>query len=207
MIRINLLEETRTQAKAKGGGMAMPKVQLAENVPVFMLLGGMGLAAAVVGVYGMYLISQQAAYADKIRIAVAEKARLEYVLKRDEELRRKKDDLTRKIGVIADLKRRQDLPVQLLDLMSKNLADFVWIEEMTYTGELVTIRGKAQTPIALGNFLRTLEDSPYFADVALQRQTNEVSGLTAFELNMAFKPAGKTAATGPSGPSAPPPPA
>ena len=194
MIRINLLEETRTQAKAKGGGLAMPKVQLAENVPVFMLLGGIALAAAVFGVWGMFLISRQAQYDDKIKKAQEEKARLEYVLKRDEELRRKKDDLTRKIGVIADLKRRQDLPVQLLDLVSKNLADFVWLEEMTYTGDLVTIHGKAQTPLAVSNFLRNLEDSKFFLDVAMGAAgvtMDDQTGLTKFELQMTFNPSGQ----------------
>ena len=205
MIKINLLEETRQQAKPKAGGGG-PKFQVAGNVGVIVLLAGVGAAMVGVGLYGFYLKQTLDKLATDIETAQKEKARLEYVIQKDAELRRKKDDLNRKIGIIAELKRKQDLPVQLLDLISRNLADFVWLEELTFTGELVTIRGKAQTPIALANFLRNLEDSKFFDDVALQRQQNEPSGITAFELTMSFKPGGKAAAPAkPSGASAPPP--
>ena len=209
MIKINLLEETRQQAKSKsgGGGGGGPKFQVAGNFGVILLLSGLGAAVAGVFLWWFAVDSTLKQLDKKIVVAEAEKSRLEYVIKRNDELQRKKEDLNRKIGIIAELKRKQALPVQLLDLISRNLADFTWFEELTYTGELVTLRGKAQTPIALGNFLRMLEDSTYFDEVALQRQTNEPTGLTAFELTMTFKPSGKTAATGPTGPTSPPPPA
>ena len=54
--------------------------------------------------------------------------------------------------------------------MSRNLADFVWLEEITFAIDLVTIRGKAQTPIAVANFFRNLEESKNFADVAMVNQ-------------------------------------
>lgn len=202
MIRINLLEETRIQsARRSGGGFSMPQVKLAENVPVFLLVGGFALAAGFVGIWGMLLFKDSADLDSRIAKAKVEQARLEYVLKRDEELRRKKEDLNRKISVIADLKRKQDLPVQLLDLVSRNLADFVWLEEITFAGDLVTIRGKAQTPIAVANFFRNLEESKNFADVAMgQVQNEQASGLTRFEVTMTFKPGGQTAAVMPSDP-------
>jgi type IV pilus assembly protein PilN len=212
VIKINLLEETRQQAKAKGGGGGGgggPKFQMAGNFGVILLLSGLGAAVAGVFLWWFALSSTITKLDDEIVKAEAEKARLEYVIKRNEELQRKKEDLNRKIGIIAELKRKQALPVQLLDLVSRNLADFVWLEELTYTGELVTIKGKALTPIALANFLRSLEDNDYFADVALQRQSNEATtGHTSFDVNMTFKPGGKAAAakaSGPSGASAPPP--
>ena len=206
MIRINLLEETRVQAtKKSGGGFAMPQVKLAENVPVFLLGGGFAIAAGVVGIWGMLLYKDSADLDARIEKAKIEQARLEYVLKRDEELRRKKDDLNRKIGVIADLKRKQDLPVQLLDLVSRNLADFVWLDEITFTGETVTIHGRAQTPIAVANFFRNLEESKYFADVAMgQVQNEQATGLTRFEVGMTFKPGGQTVAAKPSEPDVKP---
>jgi type IV pilus assembly protein PilN len=211
VIKINLLEETRQQVKSKGGGGGGggPKFAVAGNFGVILLLSGMGAAVAGVFLWWFAVTSTLKKLEQDIQVAEAEKARLEYVIKRNEELQRKKEDLNRKIGIIADLKRKQALPVQLLDLVSRNLADFVWLEELTYTGELVTIRGKSLTPIALANFLRSLEDSDFFADVSLQRQTNEAStGQTAFEVNMTFRPGGKAAAakaSGPSGASAPPP--
>lgn len=207
MIKINLLEETRQQVKAKPSGGGGPKFQVAGNVGVVLLMAGLAAAITVVALWGFWVSTTLRQLEDDITKAEAEKARLEYVIKRDEELRKKKDDLNRKIGIIADLKRKQALPVQLLDLISRNLADFVWLEDLTFTGELVTLKGKAQTPIALANFLRNLEDSTFFDDVSLVRQDNSpLTGLTSFELTMTFKPAGKAAKpSGPTGASAPPP--
>lgn len=205
MIKINLLEETRQQSKAKSGGGGGPKFQVAGNFGVILLLSGIGAAVAGVLLWLFAVTSELNKLAADIEKAEAERARLEYVIKRNEELQRKKEDLKRKIGIIADLKRKQALPVQLMDLVSRNLADFVWLEELTYTGELVTIRGKALTPIALANFLRSLEDSEFFKDVALQRQQNEAAtGHTSFDINMTFNPGGKTTPA-PASASAPPP--
>lgn len=193
MIRINLLEETRVSSQKKsGGGLALPKIQLAENVPVFLLGGGIAAAIAVVAVWGMLLVKQSHDLDADLKKADDELKRLEYVLKRDEELRRKKEDLTRKINIIAELKRKQALPVQLLDLLSRNLADFVWMDEMTYAGDLVTVRGQAQTPIAVANFLRNLEESKFVRDVAMVNvQNNQTTGLTKFEVTMTFNPSGQ----------------
>jgi len=190
VIRINLLEETRQQVKAKGGGG--PKFQVAGNAGVIVL--GIGLAAAIaaVVVYLMILLSKMQVLDADIAKAEVERARLEYVIKKNEELNKKKDELTRKIGIIAELKRKQDLPVKLMDQLSRNLADFVWLENLTFTGDLVTVRGKAQTPIALANFLRNLEDSKYFREVAMNQVTNdEGSGLTAFDFTTTFNPSGQ----------------
>ncbi len=191
MIKINLLEETRQQVKAKAGA-AGPKFQMAGNAGVIILLSGVTAAVAAMVLWGVVVITKINNLEAEIKKAEIERARLEYVIKRDEELRRKKDDLNRKIGIIADLKKKQALPVQLMDLVSRNLADFVWLEELTYTGDLVAIRGKAQTPIALANMLRLLEESEFFEEPALQRQDNNpTTGLTSFELTTTFRPGGK----------------
>ena len=190
MIRINLLEETRQQVKAKGGGG--PKFQMAGNAGVIVLGIGVALAVAAVLMYFMILKAKMDTLDSKIAEAEKERARLEFVLKRNDELNKKKDELTRKIGIIAELKRKQDLPVKMMDQVSKNLADFVWLEDLTFTGDLVTVRGKAQTPIALANFLRNLEDSKFFRDVAMNQVRNqEADGLTAFDSTTTFNPSGQ----------------
>jgi type IV pilus assembly protein PilN len=189
VIRINLLEETRQQVKAKGGG---PKFQMAGSAGVIVLGIGVAAAIAAVLVYLMILVAKIQALDADVEKAQVERARLEYVIKRDEELRKKKDELNRKIGIIAELKRKQDLPVKLMDMVSRNLADFVWLEDLTFTGDLVTVRGKAQTPIALANFLRNLEDSKFFRDVAMNQVKNdEATGLTTFDFTTTFNPSGQ----------------
>lgn len=201
MIRINLLEETRNQVKSKSGAgsAGRPKMQFAENVGVFILLGGMALAAGGVAAWWMFLSTKISQLDSSIVEATEQKARLEHVLQRDKDLRQKKDDLTRKIGIIAELKRKQDLPVQLMALISENLAEFVWLEELTFTGELVTVRGKAQTPLAVANFFRNLEDSKFFLEVSMGQVKNEDNGLTTFEVTMKFNPTGLPPVEKPAG--------
>src|SRR6185295_15058416 len=97
VIRINLLEETRVQAKAKGGGgFAMPTFQVAENVPVFILVAGMAVAAGAVGVVFMYNKIALDKKAAEISAAQAEVRRLESILAKNDELEAKKAELTKR---------------------------------------------------------------------------------------------------------------
>jgi Tfp pilus assembly protein PilN len=210
VIRINLLEETRVATKSKGGGGGggLPKIQVAENVPLMMLAGGFALAVAAVAIYGMIVHKQLTDLESAISAAEQKKKQLEFVLKKDEELRKRKEDLARKIQIIADLKSRQALPVQLMDLLSRNLAEHVWLDEVVYAGDAVTVKGQAQTNIAVSSQLRNLEESKYFRDVAMGNiNANESTGLTTFQIDMTFNPSGTSPAAqkpAASGPGAPP---
>lgn len=188
MIRINLLEETRTQAKAKGGGIAMPEVQVAENVPVIMLLGLALLAIGAVAAWWSWNAGVIGNLDEKIKEAEAEKARLERILRRNEELEAMRADLNRKIDVIAELKANQAVPVQLLDQISRNLADHVWLEGVSFTPDRqLTVDGLAQTPLAVSNFLRKLEVSTWFDAVEMGR-VQQQGDLTDFNLKAVFTP-------------------
>jgi len=188
VIRINLLEETRVQAKAKGGGLALPEFQVAENVGVFVL-GGCALAAVLfIGVWAFWNAAELQSLADKIKEAEAEKARLEHVLRRNEVLKQRQADLTRKIEVIADLKQNQAVPVQMLDQISRNLADHVWLADLSFTPDKqLTISGYATGQLAVSNFLRKLEDSEWFTDVQMGTvQQDPKKDLTQFQLMAKF---------------------
>lgn len=187
MIRINLLEETRVEGKAKGRGFALPELQLAENVPLF-ICGGIVIAAVTVMAfwYFSYRIKIDS-LDDQITDTKAKVAKLEHVRKAADDLRRSQDELTRKIEVITQLKANQTVPVQMLDRISRNLADHVWLEDMSFTtGNKLTLQGMAQTPLAVSNFLRNLEQSEYFADVEMGTVRNN-RGLTEFSVNMRFR--------------------
>lgn len=191
MIRINLLEETRqAAAKAKGGGgFGLPKIQVAENVPVFILAGGVAAAVLAVAVGWLYLNRQIANLDESIRQQEEEKKRLEFVLKQNEELLAKQADLKRKIGVITELKLKQAGPVKMLDQVSKSLADDIWLDKLTYNDPTVELSGKALSALAYGKFLSNLESNTFFKDVAGGKMTNDPrSGLTTFTLTLSFVP-------------------
>src|SRR5262249_56924561 len=81
----------------------------------------------------------------EIAKAQAEKERLQAIIKKGEEYKAKKELLERKIALITQLKRNQSGPVHLLDEVSKQLPDFLWLHSMTASGATVGIQGKATT--------------------------------------------------------------
>lgn len=170
MIRINLLEETRTASKRKGGGgggVSMPSFDVADNVGVVIMFAGILLAAGIVGVIFMIKAAVIADLDDKIEEAKAEKKRLEYVLKRNEELKAKKKELTKRIDIISKLKENQDKPVRMMLEVGKELdsADNVWFEDLNFSGDKLKLQGKALSKFNYSKFLKNLEDSPCFDDV------------------------------------------
>src|SRR6185369_137829 len=78
VIRINLLEETRQQVKAKSGG---PKFQVAGSAGVIVLGIGVAAAVAAILVYFMILKARADSLDSQIEKAQVERARLEYVIK------------------------------------------------------------------------------------------------------------------------------
>ena len=126
MMRINLLEESSFQtARKPESGFALPQLRAAGNLPTVMLSAGLVIAVGVGAIWGMLLIKDRADLDARIEMARIEQARLAHVLERAEDRRGTREELSRRIGVIINLKRMQDLPVHLLELMSTSLANFV----------------------------------------------------------------------------------
>ena len=200
MIHINLFEQTSIHAARRPSpGFAMSQVKLAEHVPLFVLGGGLAIAAGMVWIWGMLLMKGRDDLDARIKTATIEQVRLEPVLQRAAALQGKRGEVKRRIDVITDLESMSDLPVHLLQLLSESLAKSVWLEEVTATGALVAIHGKAETSLAVANYLRELEESQHFADVSLGQLRNDAaSGQTTFDVTMTYRPRGRIAvASGP----------
>ena len=160
MIRINLLEEARAPkggrrapaaaAAAAGGGTT------AATILIALVYGG--IIAATIGAIGVYtvMLNNQIAVLDRdIDKAKARVAELKKVIELNEELNAKRSLLRRKIEVIASLKQQQAAPVQMLDKISDNLAEYVWLETLTVQGNTrVTLTAKAQNYYAIVKFLQ-----------------------------------------------------
>ena len=171
MIRINLLEETRVAAGKRkgGGGPSLPSLDVAENVGVVIMFAGILLAAGIMGVWFLAKKATIAELDEKIKKAEAEKKRLEYVLKRNEELKARRKELTHRIDIIRSLKENQGKPVRMMQEVSKELseADNVWFEDLTFSNDKLTVKGQALSKFNYSKYLKNLEDSPCFNDVAM----------------------------------------
>jgi len=185
MIKINLLAGTE---KAKARAARVPKFEgvgsLGQNV---LMAGVVVLALLFIGWRWYSLASEQRLLQSEIVKAQAEKERLQAIIRKGEEYKAKKELLERKITLITQLKRNQSGPVHLLDEVSKQLPDFLWLDSMNEAGQSITIQGKATTYNAVSNFYNNLTGSRYFQNVVLGSISAIPVGVT-FSLTCQFLP-------------------
>jgi len=182
MIKINLLAERKpTKAKSTAG----LKIEGAGSGSNVLLIGILLLGVLVAGGWWWMLDSSIENWNDQLARDDAELKRLEGAIKKSEEFEAQKALLTRKINLITDLKKQQAVPVHILDQISRNLPDFLWLDSLNAKENQITIAGKATTYTAVSNFYSNLNESGLFADVALGR-TFEVKEGVSFSLTCAY---------------------
>lgn len=182
MIKINLLAERKpTRAKVSKA----IKLEGAGSGSNILLIGIFLIGVLVAGGWWWMLSSETADWQQKLVEADAELQRLEPVIKKSDQYEAQRQLLARKINLITSLKARQEVPVYILDQISRNLPDFLWLESMKANNNQITIGGKATTYTAVSNFYTNLTDSNYFEDVGLGR-TFEVPEGVAFSVNCRF---------------------
>lgn len=186
MIRINLIAESQ-----KGGGrtLSLPKFEgtgaVGQNI---LMIGVVVLALLCVGWRWYSLSSERSQIRHEIVKAEQERERLKAIIKKGEDYKKKKDLLQRKITLITELKKNQSGPVHLLDQVSKQLPDFLWLKSMNESGFKVKIKGNATTYNAVSNFYNNLNGSPFFEDVVLG-PISAISSGVSFSLSCKFLPA------------------
>ena len=77
------------------------------------------------------------------------------------------DIIEEKEGLIERLKNEREGPVRMLDALSAELPDFVWLTELTQRSGMVTIDGMAASLVSVADYIRRLEDSDWFQNVEL----------------------------------------
>ena len=181
MIKINLLAEK----KAVRARTTRISFDAGFDAQVFLMVGALGLALLYVGWQWRSLSSEKNRLTVEIVEAEKEAKRLESVNKKGEELKAKRTELQDKVTLITDLKNNQSGPVHLLDQVSRNLPDFVWLEALNETGSTLTITGKATTYNAVSNFYNNLTESPFFTQVDLGTTSEATEGVS-FSITCAF---------------------
>ena len=184
MIRINLLS---TAQQARERTISAPKFEGFGNFGQNALMAGVVILAVLFIGWRWYdLASEKKRLGVEISKAETERERLQAIIQKGEDYKAKKELLQRKISLITELKRNQSGPVHLLDEVSKQLPDFLWLDSMTEAGFNVRIKGKATTYNAVSNFYNNLTGSRYFNGVVLGPITAVPSGVT-FSLTCQFQ--------------------
>jgi len=137
--------------------------------------------------------------------AQAELKRLEEVRKKAEAFKTQKELLERKINLITELKKKQAVPVHILDQVSRNLPEFMWLDSLTASSNAINIVGKATTYNAVSNLYDNLRASGQFSDVVLGKTTEIAEGVS-FSLTCRYAPPGAPEAADAGATDAPRPP-
>ena len=187
MIKINLLAERRA-AKTKAKAATPLKFEMGGSQNL-LLAGIMVVGVLVAGGWWWARVSEL----DRVRqakvAAEAELKRLEDVRKKAEAFKTQKELLERKINLITELKKKQAVPVHILDQVSRNLPEFMWLDSLTANANTINIVGKATTYNAVSNLYDNLRASGQFSDVVLGKTTEIAEGVS-FSLTCRYAPPG-----------------
>ena len=192
MIKINLVREGRAVRGAGAAPAAVTAMAGATGVApanlnnlIVIGLVGLGLVVAAVWwfVTNRTLANRQATVTER----KAEADKLEAIIKEVEDFQRRKDSLQNRIDLINQLKQNQKGPVRIMDQISRDLPDLVWLDKMTVAGGSISISGRGLNPNAIANYVDNIKNDPYFEEPALSNVT-EVAGKTlVYNFDMDFK--------------------
>ena len=126
----------------------------------------------------------------------------ENIIKQVENYTKQKESLQKRIDLINQLKQSQKGPVRIMDQISKDLPDLVWLDRLNMSGGVITIEGRGLNPNAIANFVENVKSDAFFEEPDL----SSVTGLTAssttpvYSFQMSFKftyaPKGEAGAAG-----------
>jgi type IV pilus assembly protein PilN len=155
MIRINLLSGERKKA-ARGPVFDVAKqITLACGLVVLTAAAGIG--------YWYWSLSQEAASVEaEILAAQQEVARLRPIIAEVTDFEAQRQRLQSRVQLIAQLRKGQGVPVQMLDQVSRSLPEMLWLTSMQQEGGELTVEGRSTTLVALSDFVGNLGTSEFF---------------------------------------------
>jgi Tfp pilus assembly protein PilN len=208
LIKINLVREGRA---VRGGGAAPSAASIpgigaaagAPNLNNIVILGLVGLAILASVAYWLLNKRTLSNRQEVVTVRRAEAQKLEAIIAEVEAFQRRKDSLQNRIDLINQLKQNQKGPVRIMDRISQDLPDLVWLDKMQVAGGRVIINGRGLNPNAIANFVDNIKNDPYFEEPELGA-VNEMSPVPlvyGFDMSFGFtylpKTPGQPAGTAP----------
>jgi Tfp pilus assembly protein PilN len=187
MIKVNLLTGAKREAVRRAPSLKMDGFAGSQNLLLLVILA---LALAFAGWRYYSLAAESERLNQDLDVAREQLKKVEEDRKAIEVLKTKKAAFQKQIDIITNLKNNQQVPVRLLDEVSRNLPDFLWLVSMQEASNQLTFSGKATTPNAYANFYNNLDASPFFQEVGKISYTAARDDVT-FSLSARFVPGGK----------------
>jgi len=155
MTKINLLD-WRAERRAR-------RLEQFRNFMVLGLVVAVGLVA--LGYLGMTnAISQQQQRNDYLKQQIAE---IDQKIKEIEDLERTKQNLLARMRVIEELQGSRSATVHFFDELVNTIPDGITLSSIKQVGDNVTIEGVAESNGRISSYIKSFENSPWFAEPKL----------------------------------------
>ena len=175
MLKINLLPIRQLKKRAKA------KQQLAGMILLFILVLALLTAVGVIQAQKITSLNNDISQLNKEKDSYAP------TLKKIAELKKAREELTRKTEIINKLKTDSSLTVRVLDEVANKIDNQrMWLESLQQDNAVLKLSGIALDDQTVAQFMDNLKTSPFVQDVALAGSSQKsVSGrnLKSFELN------------------------
>jgi Tfp pilus assembly protein PilN len=164
MIRINLLAIERDRGKRRSGGAPVAASGPQATQQKITLACSLILVLTALGIGWWYwsLKLQADRIEEDIVTSQKETARLRTLIQQVQTNDARRAQLQQRVGLIEELRKGRDLPVHVLDEISRSLPDMLWLTEIKQQGADVTISGKCTSLTALSDFVENLKMGGYF---------------------------------------------
>lgn len=163
MIRINLLPQDAKKGRRK---ISLPSISGGVVVWTVVVLV---LYAGVVFSVSALQMKKLGELEGKIADAKEESARLAPQLAKIRKLTKEREEVNRRLGIIASLDRDRYLRVQMMNELSINLPSNCWLTSVTEQGGAnLTMKGVTFSNYIIADLMNNLEKSKRFGDTALK---------------------------------------
>ena len=203
MIKINLVREGRT---VRGAGAAAPSggpsvAAGGSNLNNILVIAGVFLGVLIGGGWWFLKNNTLKERQETVGNKQAEADRLQAIIKQVDDYTKRKESLQKRIDLINQLKQNQKGPVKIMDRISQDLPDLVWLDRMSMSGGLVALAGRGLNPNAIANFVDNVKNDPLFEEPELNAvsQLSAVPPVYSFDMTFHFTYAPKADTTGTAG--------
>lgn len=189
MIKINLVREGRA-VRGAGAAPAAAAVSAAgagaANINNILIIGLLVLSILGSLAYWWWYKRDLTRLTETAEQRQSEAAKLESIIKEVEEYQKRKDSLQTRIDLINQLKQNQKGPVRIMDQISRDLPDLVWLDQMTLDKGQVTLAGRGLNPNAIALFIENIKNDPFFEEPQVGRMTQTSAAPLVYSFDMKF---------------------
>ena len=209
MIKINLVREGRAVRGAAGAPVSTaPRgpAGVSGNLNNIFIIGLLVIGVVVSGGWWLLVQRKLDERDEQVRTRKQDAERLETIIKDVAAYQEQKDNLQKRIDLINQLKQNQKGPVRVMDRISQDLPDLVWLDNMAMAATKITLSGRGLNPNAIANFVANIKNDPYFEEPSVGdvTQVTLIPPVYSFNMEFAFSyapkvPGAPAAATGTAG--------